>query len=552
MPHQNNHYYPRLAGCFLLLMFVASSVTNAQIDRSKKEEINITAAFKPSIVRTGKIEFRAEPPAKDTSGYLFKYAITPFLFKTDIGPLEVKPLAYSADKDDRSGTGLYAKLGYGNIQNPFAALSYTANSEKDQFAVHLDHLSAKGQMPDQQYANSSLLVKYRSLINEHQVADFFAGYDYDAYRLYGFDRSSIILPADDIRQNYHHIFTGASYEHIAGSEGQAIFTPSLRFDYLMSNKNVSENGIAFKMPLSYRVSSHIQLHTALDVRATQLNKAGTRLEATPLVQLPLAVQYASGQLTMKGGIIPALKNKKIAVLPDLLIAYTFPESGLRVKAGISNLLDINSMQKIIDINPFVLPLDSLTVFHERLVYAGFDLFNTKGLQLSVKSGFTRFTNMPLFANQGLLGKDFRMLNESALDAIMLEGNLTYVFNNALKFNSTVKGYSFQKQKVYDEAYGLLPLELSFKLEWSPLKQLKARFTTIMWTGTMTQSAVNTDVKLEDAADISMGVDYKLNKKWALWIDLNNIANTRYQRWNQYPSFGFNFMAGVRYVFNKKD
>jgi outer membrane receptor protein involved in Fe transport len=50
----------------------------------------------------------------------------------------------------------------------------------------------------------------------------------------------------------------------------------------------------------------------------------------------------------------------------------------------------------------------------------------------------------------------------------------------------------------------------------------------------------------------MGVEYKLNKKWALWIDLNNIANTRYQRWNQYPSFGFNFLAGARYVINKKD
>ena len=69
---------------------------------------------------------------------------------------------------------------------------------------------------------------------------------------------------------------------------------------------------------------------------------------------------------------------------------------------------------------------------------------------------------------------------------------------------------------------------------------------------MTQAANNLDVKLQDAADISLGVEYELNKKWALWIDLNNIANSRYQRWNQYPSFGFNFIAGVRLGLNKKE
>jgi long-subunit fatty acid transport protein len=92
----------------------------------------------------------------------------------------------------------------------------------------------------------------------------------------------------------------------------------------------------------------------------------------------------------------------------------------------------------------------------------------------------------------------------------------------------------------------------FRFDWQPLKKLKSRFTTTLWKGSITRASINLDVKLQDAADISMGVEYELNKKWALWIDLNNIANSRYQRWNQYPSFGLNFIAGVRYAFNKKD
>jgi outer membrane cobalamin receptor len=58
-------------------------------------------------------------------------------------------------------------------------------------------------------------------------------------------------------------------------------------------------------------------------------------------------------------------------------------------------------------------------------------------------------------------------------------------------------------------------------------------------------------KLDNVADINLGVDYKLNKKWGFWIDLNNIANMHYQRWNQYQAYGFNFLAGVRYRFLKR-
>ena len=57
-----------------------------------------------------------------------------------------------------------------------------------------------------------------------------------------------------------------------------------------------------------------------------------------------------------------------------------------------------------------------------------------------------------------------------------------------------------------------------------------------------------DFRTKGIVDLGLGVDYNLNKKWALWMDLNNIANTRYQRWNGFTSFGFNFLVGFKYRF----
>ncbi|MEO0000102.1 MAG: hypothetical protein RL766_148 [Bacteroidota bacterium] len=540
--------------CTVFLLLFAKADLHAQIDRNRKEEINITSAFKPSIVRTGKLEFRADPPLKDTSAYVFRYAQAPLNFKTSVGPIQVKPIAFKSETDLESNSGetFFAKLGYGNIQNPFASLSYNSKSQGNHFSLHVDHNSGKGSFADQQYATSSLLTKFSKRINENQVADFFAGYDFNAYKLYGFDHEAVTIPLDQIKQNYHHAFGGLSYQYVAGSDGQTLFTPSLRYDYIRTNRLIGENQLFIQLPVSFRIASGLHLKTAIDIQALQLSENGKQLDAKTLIQVPLNIEYAVKQILLNGGITPVLKNDKLSVLPELLATYMIPETGVKVKAGIHNELNINSMYKLIQANPFMLPVDTLTIFHEQQYFAGFDLHNPKGLQLSFKTGYSQFKNQPLFINNGAFGNELKVLNESSLSALMLETNLTYIFSNTLKFSSGLKGYSFQKQIDYDEAYGLLPLELLFRLDWEPLEQLKTRFTTVLWSGTMSQTGNNTDVKLQDAADISMGVEYKLNKKWALWIDLNNIANSRYQRWNQYPSFGFNFIGGVRYAFNKKD
>jgi hypothetical protein len=236
------------------------------------------------------------------------------------------------------------------------------------------------------------------------------------------------------------------------------------------------------------------LKTAIDIQALQLSQNSKQQDAKTLIQVPLNIEYAVNQILLNGGVTPVLKNDKLSVLPEILLSYKLPETSVKVKAGVHNELNINSMYKLNQINPFILPVDTLTIFQEQQYFAGFDLHSSKGLQLSVKTGYSQFKNQPLFINNGAFGNELKVLNESSLSALMLDANLTYIFSNNLKFSSGLKGYSFQKQSDYDEAYGLLPLELLFRLDWEPLEQLKTRFTTVLWSGTMSKTGNNTDIK----------------------------------------------------------
>jgi outer membrane cobalamin receptor len=58
-------------------------------------------------------------------------------------------------------------------------------------------------------------------------------------------------------------------------------------------------------------------------------------------------------------------------------------------------------------------------------------------------------------------------------------------------------------------------------------------------------------KLPAAADFSLGATYTVVKSAKFWVQLNNLFDNRYQRWNQYEVFGRNVVAGFVYSFSGK-
>jgi outer membrane receptor protein involved in Fe transport len=54
------------------------------------------------------------------------------------------------------------------------------------------------------------------------------------------------------------------------------------------------------------------------------------------------------------------------------------------------------------------------------------------------------------------------------------------------------------------------------------------------------------IELQGIADINLGLEYRYNKILSGFLRLNNIGNTRYYKWNNYPVQGFSVMAGFTY------
>ena len=101
---------------FFSFFMIAFNTVFAQKEVSKKEIISITSTFKPSIIKTGKIDFFAKTPELDNMPFSFNYIPTHGYHQTTLPTFFVKPLAFKHEDIKYDSAGLFAKLGYGNNQ----------------------------------------------------------------------------------------------------------------------------------------------------------------------------------------------------------------------------------------------------------------------------------------------------------------------------------------------------------------------------------------------------------------------------------------------------
>jgi len=240
---------------------------DAQAIKQNKEQINITSSFKPSIVKTGKIEFEAKVPERDTSRFLFKYPFESFVFSSTVSPFSIKPLSFTHGESQES-SGAHIKLGYGSLTSPFSSLSWTSRKDKLFYSANFDHFSAMGDLPDQKLSSTALSANLKNRLNENQTFLFDLGFEQQAFRLYGFDHGLFNFSPNDLKQNFNIIHLGTTYQQVSGNEGQTTISPHMEVDYLFASRKTNEFSLFFSMPASLSLSSNLYLKTQLDISSS--------------------------------------------------------------------------------------------------------------------------------------------------------------------------------------------------------------------------------------------------------------------------------------------
>ena len=185
-------------------------------------------------------------------------------------------------------------------------------------------------------------------------------------------------------------------------------------------------------------------------------------------------------------------------------------------------------------------------------FAGFKGTIGDHFSYSAKVGFNKLNNQPLFINDTAGdGKSFRTVYATRINVLNFGGELGYNVEEKFSVIANLAFNQYTGIKGQEFAWGLFPLELNTALRLQVIKDLWLKGDLFAWSGSRYLKKDGTDDKLGGAFDLNAGLEFRITKNINLWAQFNNIFNREYQRWNQYPVYGFNFVGGIIFSFAQK-
>ena len=538
---------------FWALLSSAQSVSKNTTDTAKV--VTITSAFKPSLRPQSKINFLAATPFLDNSKVAMQYVIPSQNISFGYQAVALTPLAYVPDSVMLSRRNHFIKVGLGNLNTIVAEAGFNiGDGVKNNTYIGGGYKKMKGPLFAQEFTDINFSINSAHQIGEaHDLSVKFTTASTTRYA-YGFKPASIPYTKDNILNKYN---SAGITVHLANKTDAFFgihYTPTISFDYLQSGIDEREFETSIAAPVSKNLGTDfkISLQPTASFSNTILPTIPSNLTiVNNLFSMPSTFSWITNKFQVHLGAAPTINNGTYAVLPQVSGVAILPNNGLRIELGWAGHFEKNNLRSLVAINPWVrIPNNfSNTKITEQFLGVKLPIGNhfTYGARISL----LEYENQALFANAFTDGRLFKVLFEPTLRALHLQANVSYTLQDKLNILGGITYKKFSDLTVQKEAFGLLPLEFNGSLHWKFSDKLSITSTLYAWDGAQAMDAQMSIKKLPAAADFSVGATYAVVKSAKFWLQLNNLLDNRYQRWNQYEVFGRNVVAGFVYSFSGK-
>jgi hypothetical protein len=260
------------------------------------------------------------------------------------------------------------------------------------------------------------------------------------------------------------------------------------------------------------------------------------------------VQFKTPNFKLNLGIQPSWDNSKFSLLPNITAEAKIKESGLNAELGWVGYFQKNSYRSLAGFNPWIQTPTSILNTRISEQYIGFKGSPGNHLTYQARLSLMQLYNQALFVNNYTDGRSFDILFDPKIQNLRIHGELGYHIQEKFSFIGAINLNEYTNLALYDKAYGLTPMELTGTLKWKISKDLQVKADAFFRDGTNYQNKLLQSQKLNPAADLNLGAEFSVLPQLNLWIQMNNLFNNKYQRWNQYEVLGFNVLGGVVYSF----
>ena len=482
----------------------------------------------------------------------------------------------------------YVKLGYGNYNSPLGEIYYNSTrNRRTNMGVHIKHNSSWGKLPDwspQTYDNTSAKLFGEFFTNGFKIESEF-DYNLNGYHYYGIQDTSDFFTKDSLKnrvQGFNGMIKLSNYS--SKDSAKLLWSAQIGNHFFhefqpywdTTDKHARNNnfyaGATFKYKLNknvynvdfdwlYNSYKYAEKDELLPVEE-RFNEGNANIHLRPSIStygdkwkvvygLDMTFdfpKYNTSETVLK--VVPVIEGK-YSLFNDMFIPYV----------GIDGGVQQNSFYTLYEMNPYI--YSGTDLLNERLfnVYGGIKGTLSKTISFNVAFQMKNYKNKALFVNMvgseanGLVNIDLNRFDVryDELTAYGAEGSISYQAKEKLKIDAIA---AFYKYKPVNEEYAwhLPELKLTLRGSYNMFDKIYAKADITLESGRKSpvylfnQADDDIAVDMPVLIDANLGLEYRYNSRISAFIQLNNIAGQKYDRWYNYRVQGFQILGGVTFGF----
>ncbi|MEA1785132.1 TonB-dependent receptor [Arenibacter sp. GZD96] len=573
---------------FIILFFGAALWTTAQEKNDLgTETVTVTKAYTPTISDAFKIN---SLPNLNDSIVLQKKEINYSIFSVPVAstftPAKGKATGVKKAAPEKLFNS-YASLGLGNFNNALADF-YTSRalSREETLDIGLNHNSSSGDIDgtalDNVYYNTKLNATYAKKSRDlHWGAHL--GFQHRLYNWYGIPDGAFsddIINGIDERQNYYNVEAGG---HVVLEDSffkNAEIVGRRFWDAADSGENRAVLKTTFEFPINQEM---ITLKAKLDYvggdftygnlnfdNASGINYSHIQFGINPnftILQDDLTLNLGVGLVY---GLDAENSDGDFFIYPEVTASYRLVDETIIGYGGVQGELRQNSYYDFVGKNPFVSPtLEIQPTDAQYNAYVGVKGKLGANVSYNLKGSYTAENRRPLFklnpqnlfrndAKGYFFGNSFEVFYDD-VKTLGIFGELTVAINRNFSLGMNAEVYDYDTE-TDNPAWNLPNLTASLFMDY----QIDANWfvgANLFFVGerddlasVVIQNVAPSDfpatlVTLDSYFDANAHAGYRLTEQWSVFVKANNIGNTNYERFANYPVQGFQILGGVTHKFD---
>lgn len=541
------HSFSSLRTCgkiFLFLFFLlASNIVWGQ-GELPTSEVEVVKRFEARLEESEKLKIEPGNVAVDPLPLDYEYQVLDHTEQVSYDPVEIKPRGYRIEKGPDVYRG-FLKAGAGWPLNYLGQAGYRFDIDRSKQANIFADIRGlnDGKIENREVMNIHLNGDYNFYTANGVKISAFAGYRKDNYKYYNPPEEVDSTVANKVNYNDIHIRT--SLRNYQKNNFGIDYQLDINGKFL--NTNYAQKNNTFN--IAGKAEKSFGEHWFLNIGLGSYNDTysdGEKSKQNYFAFNP-TLKYATGRLQIKGGILLLSSGSDVSLKPDAEVEVGILPNQLHAFIGADGRYKINSIRSFISENPFLAhEIDSLKITNIDHYYGGVK-GNFYGISYNLQGGYRMMKDLAIF-----------QLNYPADP--FTDGYLLYqpVFDDATNIYGelSVSMPLLDHLNVYTlvryDHYTMDELEKPFYIPATKV-QLGAKYS--MMNGRLNLgmdfnflTAVDypdNELKKPNAVfDINLNGEYLFTDQFGAFLQLNNLADSHYIRWQNYESLGLNVLAGI--------